>query len=149
MLPWIALQAILAMLVLEAVNYIEHYGLLRPIGANGRPGRVTGAHSWNGDYVCSNLFLFNLQRHSDHLAHPRRRYQVLRSIEDAPQLPAGYALMVMLALIPPLWRRVMDPKVLAHYEGDITRVNIRPSRRAKILQRYRPIPRLSGSGQHS
>ncbi|WP_305095349.1 alkane 1-monooxygenase [Prescottella sp. R16] len=139
MIPWILLQAFLAMLLLETVNYIEHYGLLRPVGPNGRPGRVLPEHSWNSDHSCSNLFLFHLQRHSDHHANPRRRYQTLRSFDDAPQLPAGYAVMVVLAFVPPLWRRVMDPRVLAHYGGDIRRVNVQPSKRDRILRRY-PVP---------
>ncbi|WP_307810584.1 alkane 1-monooxygenase [Tomitella biformata] len=139
MLPWIALQAVLAVLVLEAVNYIEHYGLLRPLSANGRRTQISSQHSWNGDHLCSNLFLFNLQRHSDHHTYPRRRYQVLRSLDDAPQLPVGYALMVLLSLAPPLWRRVMDPRVLAHYDGDLTKINIQPSRRDKIVRKYGPL----------
>ncbi|MDJ0113311.1 alkane 1-monooxygenase, partial [Rhodococcus erythropolis] len=65
-----------------------------------------------------------------------RRYQTLRSMDGAPNLPSGYASMIMLAYVPPLWRKVMDPKVLAHYGGDITRVNVQPSKRDRILARY-------------
>ena len=71
----------------------------------------------------TNFFLFNLQRHSDHHASPGRRYQVLRHFDQAPQLPNGYAGMVLLALVPPLWRKVMDPKVEAHRK----RLNGEPS----------------------
>jgi alkane 1-monooxygenase len=74
----------------------------------------------------ANVFLFHLQRHSDHHAHPIRRYQTLRHSEEAPQLPSGYATMVVLALVPALWRRVMDWRVLAHYGGDVSLAALRP-----------------------
>jgi alkane 1-monooxygenase len=82
-----------------------------------------------------------MQRHSDHHANPTRRYQTLRSYPNtpagAPQLPSGYASMICLAYVPPLWRRVMDPLVLAHYDGDVTRANLHPSKREKLLAKYR------------
>ncbi|KJR10368.1 alkane 1-monooxygenase [Gordonia sihwensis] len=137
-LPWFVLQAAISALILEGVNYIEHYGLLRPVGENGRPGKILPEHSWNCDYICSNLFLYHLQRHSDHHANPRRRYQALRSYDTAPQMPAGYAAMLLLALMPPLWRRVMDPRVVAHYRGDVMRANVQPSRRERLLRRFPP-----------
>lgn len=95
---------------LEVINYVEHYGLARAQIAPGRYERVTHLHSWNASQRISNWLLFNLQRHSDHHAHARRRYQVLDHHDDSPQLPAGYATMFLLALIPPLWRRVMNPR---------------------------------------
>ena len=95
---------------LEVINYIEHYGLQRAQIAPGRYERVTHLHSWNASQRLSNWLLFNLQRHSDHHAHARRRYPVLQHHDDSPQLPAGYATMYVLALVPPLWRRVMDPR---------------------------------------
>ena len=122
-LPFLALQAVVGFSVLEAVNYLEHYGLLRQRTAAGRYEGVDPRHSWNSDRLVTNVFLFQLQRHSDHHANPRRRYQVLRSFEVSPQLPAGYATMLLVALVPPLWRRIMDPRVLAHYAGDVTRAN--------------------------
>ncbi|WP_207842044.1 alkane 1-monooxygenase [Williamsia soli] len=134
--PWFVLQAVIGMLVLEAVNYIEHYGLLRIPRAGGRPGKVHPEHSWNGDHVFSNVVLLNLQRHSDHHSRPRRRYQVLRSCEEAPQFPAGYALMVLLATVPPLWRAVMDRRVMAHYGGDLSRVNVHPAKADAMARRY-------------
>jgi alkane 1-monooxygenase len=118
-LPWLAGQAIIGFCLLETVNYLEHYGLRRQRMANGRYERVRPAHSWNSDTLVANVFLFHLQRHSDHHTNPRRRYQTLRPSEEAPQLPAGYGTMIVLALVPPLWRRVMDPRVLAHYGGDV------------------------------
>jgi alkane 1-monooxygenase len=70
--------------------------------------------------------LFHLQRHSNHHAHPLRRYQTLRHADEAPQLPSGYATMVLIAMIPPLWRRIMDPRVIDHYGGHLDRAALRP-----------------------
>lgn len=106
-------QGLLAAGSLEVINYIEHYGLERRRGADGRYERTTHLHSWNSDYALSNLILFQLQRHSDHHAFPKRRYAILRHHADSPQLPGGYAAMFVLALVPPLWRRVIDPRVQA------------------------------------
>jgi alkane 1-monooxygenase len=106
-------QGLVAAVSLEIINYVEHYGLERARGADGRFERTTHLHSWNADFRLTNLLLFQLQRHSDHHETPRRRYQALRHHDDSPQLPAGYATMFLLALLPPLWRRVMDPRVLA------------------------------------
>jgi alkane 1-monooxygenase len=125
-LPWLAGQAVIGFSLLEAVNYLEHYGLRRQKLASGRYERVRPAHSWNSDTLVTNVFLFHLQRHSDHHTNPRRRYQTLRASEQAPQLPAGYGAMLALALVPPLWRRVMDPRVLAHYGGDMTLTALSP-----------------------
>ncbi|RZL22384.1 MAG: alkane 1-monooxygenase [Rhodococcus sp. (in: high G+C Gram-positive bacteria)] len=135
-LPFLALQAVFGFCLLETVNYLEHYGLKRTKLASGRYERAAPEHSWNSDHICTNIFLYHLQRHSDHHANPTRRYQTLRSMDGAPNLPSGYASMIMLAYVPPLWRKVMDPKVVAHYDGDITRVNIQPGKREKILARY-------------
>jgi alkane 1-monooxygenase len=136
--PYLLLQALLAFSLLEAVNYLEHYGLRRQSLPNGRYERVTPRHSWNSNHLTTNLFLYHLQRHSDHHANPTRRYQSLRHFDESPQLPAGYAAMILLAYFPPLWSRVMDKRVLAHYGGDVTQANIQPRRRARILARYAP-----------
>jgi alkane 1-monooxygenase len=125
-IPFLALQALIGAGLLETVNYVEHYGLLRPRHANGRYARCSSRDSWNSDRLVTNVFLFHLQRHSDHHANPGRRYQTLRSSGQAPQLPAGYACMIVLAVVPPLWRAVMDHRVLAHYGGDIMLVNTKP-----------------------
>ncbi|MBJ8348135.1 alkane 1-monooxygenase [Antrihabitans sp. YC2-6] len=135
-LPFLLLQAVYGFSLLETVNYLEHYGLLRQKTASGRYERCTPAHSWNSDHIVTNLFLYHLQRHSDHHANPTRRYQTLRSMAEAPNLPSGYASMIGIAYFPPLWRKVMDHRVLDHFDGDITLVNIQPSKRAKILARY-------------
>ncbi len=139
-LPFLVLQAAVGIVLLEIVNYLEHYGLLRQREATGRWERVRPDHSWNSNNIATNVLLYHLQRHSDHHANPTRRYQVLRDDATAPVLPTGYAGMIVLALVPTLWRRVMDPRVLAHYGGDVTRANIRPSRRQQVLERYEPLP---------
>ena len=106
---------------------------IEAIYGSGRYERTRPEHSWNSDNVSSNVLLYHLQRHSDHHAHPMRRFQALRHFEEAPELPSGYATMIVLALVPPLWRRVMDPKVLAHYGGDVTRANIDPRARDRVV----------------
>ncbi|WP_227996327.1 alkane 1-monooxygenase [Nocardia australiensis] len=131
--PYLLLQAVIGIALLETVNYVEHYGLLRARRPSGSYARCSPSDSWNSDRLVTNIFLFHLQRHSDHHANPGRRYQTLRSSTQAPQLPAGYATMIVLAVIPPLWRRVMDHRVLAHYGGDITLANIQPRKRRRIL----------------
>ena len=105
--PFLLIQGIYGFSLLETVNYLEHYGLLRQKTASGRHERCTPQHSWNSDHICTNIFLYHLQRHSDHHANPTRRYQVLRSFDEAPNLPSGYASMITLAYFPPVWR-VMD-----------------------------------------
>ena len=107
----LAVSAVIAFSLLEAVNYLEHYGLERRRLPGGRYERVTPLHSWNSNHLVTNCFLFHLQRHSDHHTWPARRYQVLRDEPEAPQLPTGYAGMILLALVPPLWFRVMDRRV--------------------------------------
>ncbi len=135
-LPYLLAQAVIGFTLLEVVNYLEHYGLLRQRREDGRYERTRPEHSWNSNNVASNVLLYHLQRHSDHHANPTRRYQALRHVEEAPQLPTGYAGMILLAAIPPLWRRVMDPRLLAHYAGDVTRANVNPRRRVQVLARH-------------
>ncbi len=109
-------QGLVAAATLEVINYVEHYGLRRRREAGGQYERVTHLHSWNASQRLTNWLLFQLQRHSDHHAHARRRYQVLLHHDDSPQLPTGYAGMFVLALLPPLWHRIMDPRVHAFRE---------------------------------
>jgi alkane 1-monooxygenase len=139
-LPYLLIQAVLGFSLLEVVNYLEHYGLLRQKREDGRYQRCLPEHSWNSNNVASNVLLYHLQRHSDHHANPTRRYQSLRHVEEAPQLPTGYAGMIVLAWFPPLWRRAMDPRLLDHFEGDVTRANIQPSKRRQVLARYGAAP---------
>ncbi|MDZ4727482.1 MAG: alkane 1-monooxygenase [Leptospira sp.] len=103
------LQAFIATFLLELTNYIEHYGLRRKEISQGKFEKVSLIHSWNQNFLVSNALLFQLQRHSDHHANASRRYQTLRHIEEAPQLPFGYEVMILIALIPPLWFKIMNP----------------------------------------
>lgn len=123
---------------LTSANYVEHYGLLRMKDENGKYERCEPHHSWNSNHIFSNLVLFHLERHSDHHAHPLRRYQSLRHFEDLPQLPNGYFGVYLLAYIPPLWFRFMDKRLLAlpHVQGDLDKVNISPDARAAIFLKY-------------
>jgi alkane 1-monooxygenase len=132
-LPYLAIQAVIGFCLLEVVNYLEHYGLLRQHREDGRYERTRPEHSWNSNNAASNVLLYHLQRHSDHHANPVRRYQALRHVEEAPQLPTGYAGMIVCALIPPFWRRVMDHRVLAHYDGDASLANLHPRTQRRYL----------------
>ena len=104
-------QAIVAILLLETINYVEHYGLVREVGADGRPVRVAPVHSWNSTHRLTSWFLFQLPRHADHHAKASRPYWQLRTHDDAPMLPYGYPTMLMMAWVPPLWARTMDGRV--------------------------------------
>jgi alkane 1-monooxygenase len=123
MLAFFLVHDVFAWLQLTMANYVEHYGLLRQKRADGRYEPCEPRHSWNTNHIVSNLVLFHLQRHSDHHANPLRPYQALRNFEDLPRLPSGYPGSFLLASIPPLWFRVMNPKALAWAGGDITRLN--------------------------
>ena len=107
------LQASVAISLLELVNYLEHYGLERRLRADGRYEKVTPRHSWNSSQRVGNWLTFNLQRHSHHHADVTRHYPQLEHVEAAPQLPASYAAMILVAMVPPLWRRIMDPRLAA------------------------------------
>ena len=107
---WFVCAAVIGFLLLETVNYIEHYGLQRRKTGADSYERPRPAHSWNSDHVVGRLVLFELSRHSDHHYMASRKYQVLRHHEDAPQMPTGYPGMMILSLIPPLWFSVMDPR---------------------------------------
>jgi len=135
-LPWLVLQSVVGASLLEVVNYLEHYGLLRGKRDDGRYELTRPEHSWNSNNVASNVLLYHLQRHSDHHANPTRRYQALRHVDEAPQLPTGYAGMILLALVPPLWRRTMDRRLLEHYGGEVQRANIHPRAQRRVLARY-------------
>ncbi len=135
-IPFLVIAVAFGWWQLTSANYVEHYGLLRQKMPDGRYERCQPQHSWNSNHVMSNLILFHLQRHSDHHAWPTRRYQSLRDFNDLPALPSGYPAMFILAVIPPLWRRVMDPLTLKIYGGDVTRLNMDPRKRDRILRRY-------------
>ncbi len=126
-LAFLLLQAPIAWFQLTGANYVEHYGLLREKLPDGRYETCQPRHSWNANHVASNILLFHLQRHSDHHYHASRRYQSLRHFDDAPQLPSGYVGMLLLADVPILWHKVIDPKTLALVDGDLSKLNVDPS----------------------
>lgn len=103
--------AVIGFLLLETVNYIEHYGLQRKNIGDGKYERAMPAHSWNSDHVIGRLFLFELSRHSDHHYLASRKYQILRHHDDSPQMPTGYPGMMLLALIPPVWFYIMNKRI--------------------------------------
>jgi alkane 1-monooxygenase len=135
-LPFVVAMSAWAWFQLTSANYIEHYGLLRRVDAQGKLEPCQPHHSWNSNHVFSNWALFHLQRHSDHHAHPLRRYQSLRDFEGLPRLPNGYFGMFLVAYLPPLWFRVMDPRLLAAVQGDVQRINFQPGRREALIRRY-------------
>lgn len=104
-------QSAIAIFMLETINYVEHYGLQRQRNGDGGYERVRPEHSWNSGHLLTGRLLFGLPRHSDHHFLASRPYAILRHHGEAPELPAGYATMFLVALCPPLWRRVMDPRV--------------------------------------
>ncbi|MBT8153512.1 alkane 1-monooxygenase [Epibacterium ulvae] len=109
------IQAGVAIWQLEVINYVEHYGLTREHLGDGKYEHVKPRHSWNASHKASNWLLINLQRHSDHHYKPDRRFPLLQTYdtEEAPQLPYGYPIMAMAAMVPPVWRRMMNPQVRA------------------------------------
>ena len=113
---WVVLLAFLmaattGILLLETVNYIEHYGLVRKLKENGNYEKVLHQHSWNSDHILGRIFLFELSRHSDHHYKASKHYQVLNSLPNSPQMPTGYPGMMLLALVPPLWIKFMGGKL--------------------------------------
>ncbi len=111
-------QSFFAFTLLELVNYVEHYGIVRKQKDDGSYERVNPLHSWNSSHAMSNFFLFQLQRHSDHHANAIKRYQVLNHYDQSPQLPFGYPTMILIALVPPLWFSMMNPK-LEHWQDQV------------------------------
>lgn len=134
--PFLAAQAAYGASLLETVNYVEHYGLLRQKDSKGKYQRTQPEHSWNSNHIVTNLFLYQLQRHSDHHAHPQRSFQALRHFEHAPQLPGGYASMLLPAYLPSWWYEMMDKRVIDHYEGDLSKINWDPDRKEELMNKY-------------
>lgn len=104
-------SAIIGILLLESVNYIEHYGLLRLKTTSGRYERVKEMHSWNSNHVIGRIVLYELTRHSDHHYKTAKKYQILDCHDESPQMPYGYPTSVVLAMIPPLWFRIMNKRI--------------------------------------
>ena len=134
--PFLVGQAAYGASLLEVINYIEHYGLKRQKDAKGKYERTRPEHSWNSNEIVSNLFLYQLQRHSDHHAHPTRSFQALRHFDNTPQLPGGYASMLLPAYFPSWWFGMMDQRVVDHYKGDLSRINMQPEAREAIYARF-------------
>ena len=135
-LPFLLLSAFWGAFQLTSANYLEHYGLLRRRLDNGRYEVCQPHHSWNSNHLFSNWALFHLQRHSDHHAHPTRRYQSLRNFPDLPRLPSGYFGMYLVAYVPPLWFRLMNPRLISAVQGDARRINFQPGLREPLMRRY-------------
>lgn len=110
--------AAIGIILLESIEYIEHYGLTRNKVNERRYENVRPKHSWNSNHVLGRIFLFELTRHSDHHFDPHKKYQLLDNWEEAPQLPTGYPGSILLSLIPPLWYKIMNPKVKAALKKD-------------------------------
>lgn len=123
-LPFIVLHHFFAWFTLMLNDYLQHYGLLREILPNGRREPASDLHSWNTDTPLCNLLVFNVQRHSHHHAQPMLPYQALHDCPDAPRLPTGYFGMMLIALIPPLWFAIMDPRLIAVAGGRRERINV-------------------------
>lgn len=107
----IALSGLVGILLLETINYLEHYGLRRKRLENGRYERVRPIHSWNANYQIGRIVLYELTRHSDHHFIASKKYQVLDHHDEAPELPFGYPMMILIALVPPLWFYLMDRRI--------------------------------------
>ena len=105
------IAAFIGILLLETVNYIEHYGLQRKATGDGKYERAMPEHSWNSDHIIGRLMLFELSRHSDHHYLASRKYQVLRHHDNSPQMPTGYPGMILLSLFPPLWFYIMNRRI--------------------------------------
>ncbi|EKF76058.1 alkane 1-monooxygenase [Alcanivorax hongdengensis A-11-3] len=135
-LPVILAVAFWGAFQLTSANYIEHYGLRRQKDANGRYERTQPHHSWNSNHTFSNWATFHLQRHSDHHAHPARRYQSLRHFENLPSLPNGYFGMFLVSYIPPLWYAVMDKRLLAQVGTNVDNINMDPARKQALIRKY-------------
>ena len=131
-LPFLLAASFWANFQLTSANYIEHYGIARRRLDSGRFEPCRPEHSWNSNHIVSNWALFHLQRHSDHHANATRRYQCLRHFEEAPQLPTGYFGMFLLSYVPPLWFRVMNPRLVAMVAGDPERINFQPGQRERL-----------------
>ena len=109
---WVVLAGVIGFLLLETINYVEHYGLRRELLPSGNYEPVKPRHSWNANQELGRIMLYELTRHSDHHYLASKKYQVLDHHDDSPQLPAGYPTCMLMALVPPLWFRVMDKRIV-------------------------------------
>jgi alkane 1-monooxygenase len=116
MLVLFLFAALISVLLLETIDYVEHYGIIRKRSESGMLERVSAKHSWNSNHIIGRIFLFELVRHADHHLHANKPYENLNHIDESPQLPYGYPLSIILALIPPVWFRIMNPMVEKLYK---------------------------------
>jgi alkane 1-monooxygenase len=135
-LPFSLICCMMGFFQLTLANYLEHYGLLRLKKNNGRYHHCEPKHSWNCNYQVSNMLTLQLQRHSDHHANPTREFQILRDVQHVPMLPAGYPMMMMISLIPPLWRKVMDQRLVDFVGNDAKAINMKPGKENKLINKY-------------
>ena len=110
-LIFMMLASLVGILLLETINYVEHYGLRRRQLSTGRYERVSPKHSWNANYELGRIILYELTRHSDHHFLANKKYQVLDHHEEAPELPIGYPASMLLAMVPPLWFVIMNGRI--------------------------------------
>jgi alkane 1-monooxygenase len=136
LIPFILIHHFYSWYGLTQANYVEHYGLLRRKLSSGRYELTEPRHSWNTNHLYSNIVSFHLQRHSDHHANASRPYQVLRDFDDVPRLPSGYPGCFGLAAIPPLWFKIMNPRLLRWAGGDLGKINIDPARKDRLYAQY-------------
>ena len=108
---FLLLSAIISVLLLETIDYVEHYAIQRKVLDSGQLERVNGSHSWNSNHVLGRIFLFELVRHADHHLNANKKFQSLHHIDESPELPYGYPMSILIALVPPLWFKIMNPKV--------------------------------------
>lgn len=118
------LSAFMGILLLETVNYIEHYGLERKKNDSGHYERTMPVHSWNSNHPLGRILLLELTRHSDHHYQASRKYQVLRHFDESPQMPTGYPGMMVLAFIPPLWFAVMHREIVRFRQSNPTSIDL-------------------------
>jgi len=135
-LPYLLGAGLFANLMLSSANYIEHYGLIRTRQADGKYEKVQPRHSWNANHIVSNVLLLHLQRHSDHHAHAGRPYQCLRHFDQSPQMPYGYFTMYLLAWMPFLWFRIVDPLLARQLDFDMNKAYIKDSYKAYAFEKY-------------
>jgi len=138
MIPFLILHNFFAWWQLTSANYVEHYGLLRKKNSDGKYEHCKPHHSWNSNHIFSNLVLFQLERHSDHHAHPIRRYQSLKHYPSLPTLPTGYFGCYVMAYIPWIWFTIMDKRLLKlpSINGDLSKINIDPKKRRKYYELF-------------
>jgi alkane 1-monooxygenase len=139
MVLYLAIASIFAWWLLSSASYVEHYGLLRQKDVDGNYEACNAQHSWNSNYLVSNLIMLQVQRHSDHHLRPSVPYQVLEMDSNMPMLPKGYPAMFLLAAVPPLWFAIIDPLLVRWADNDLDKINIDPRNRQRLYAKYSPL----------